>query len=68
MKSGYREKLFYGIQHLENFLLIFFLERLRLAQTTGALVELPRDDWPPGFPRYQRALQLSRAEPPLYPR
>jgi hypothetical protein len=25
MKSGCREKLFYGIQHLENFLLIFFL-------------------------------------------
>jgi hypothetical protein len=26
MKSVYREKLFYGIQHLENFLLIFFLD------------------------------------------
>ena len=25
MKSVYREKLFYGIEHLENFLLIFFL-------------------------------------------
>ena len=25
MKGVYREKLFYGIQHLENFLLIFFL-------------------------------------------
>src|SRR6516162_8402414 len=25
MKSVYREKLFYGIQHLENFLLTFFL-------------------------------------------
>jgi hypothetical protein len=35
-------------------------ERLRAAQTVGSLVELPRDDWPPGFPRDQRALQLSR--------
>ena len=30
------------------------------AQQEGRLVELPRDDWPPGFPRDQRALQLSR--------
>ena len=35
-------------------------ERLRAAQVTGNLVELPREDWPPGFPRDQRALQLSR--------
>lgn len=30
------------------------------AQRDGRLLELPRDDWPPGFPRDQRALQLSR--------
>jgi Transcriptional regulatory protein, C terminal len=30
------------------------------AQRAGRLLELPRDDWPPGFPRDQRALQLSR--------
>src|SRR4029077_5381528 len=30
------------------------------AQQEGRLLELPRDDWPPGFPRDQRALQLSR--------
>jgi hypothetical protein len=35
-------------------------ERLRAAKDIGSLVELPRDDWPPGFPRDQRALQLSR--------
>jgi hypothetical protein len=35
-------------------------ERLRDAKATGSLVELPRDDWPPGFSRDQRALQLSR--------
>lgn len=35
-------------------------ERLRLAQAAGQLLDLPRDDWPPGFPRDQRALQLSR--------
>jgi hypothetical protein len=35
-------------------------ERLRRAQETGRLLDLPRDDWPPGFPRDQRALQLSR--------
>jgi hypothetical protein len=34
-------------------------ERLRVAQMTGLLIELPRDDWPPGVPRDQRALQLS---------
>lgn len=26
----------------------------------GRLLDLPRDDWPPGCPRDQRALQLSR--------
>jgi DNA-binding response OmpR family regulator len=30
------------------------------AKDDGRLVELPRDDWPPGFPRDQRSLQLSR--------
>lgn len=35
-------------------------ERLRRAQAAGRLLDLPRDDWPPGFPRDQRALQLSR--------
>jgi DNA-binding response OmpR family regulator len=33
---------------------------LREARLNGILFELPRDDWPPGFPRDQRALQLSR--------
>jgi DNA-binding response OmpR family regulator len=35
-------------------------ERLQRAQAAGRLLDLPRDDWPPGFPRDQRALQLSR--------
>jgi|SRR5262252_4572134 len=35
-------------------------ETLNEARVTGRLVDLPRDDWPPGFPRDQRALQLSR--------
>jgi hypothetical protein len=35
-------------------------EQLTHAQQDGRLLELPRDDWPPGFPRDQRALQLSR--------
>ena len=35
-------------------------ETLTLARTEGRLLDLPRDDWPPGFPRDQRALQLSR--------
>jgi len=35
-------------------------ERLRIPQAAGKLLDLPRDDWPPGFPRDQRALQLSR--------
>jgi hypothetical protein len=30
------------------------------AKQDGRLLELPRDDWPPGCPRDQRALQLSR--------
>jgi DNA-binding response OmpR family regulator len=34
--------------------------KLHEAQAQGRLLELPRDDWPPGFPRDQRALQLSR--------
>jgi DNA-binding response OmpR family regulator len=33
---------------------------LHQAREDGRLVELPREDWPPGFPRDQRALQLSR--------
>lgn len=32
------------------------------AKADGRLIELPRDDWPPGFPRDQRALQLSRLQ------
>lgn len=35
-------------------------ERLQREQAAGRLLDLPRDDWPPGFPRDQRALQLSR--------
>lgn len=34
--------------------------QLQEAQMDGRLLELPRDDWPPGFPRDHRALQLSR--------
>ena len=30
------------------------------AQATGRLLELPHDDWPAGFPRDQRSLQISR--------
>jgi hypothetical protein len=36
-------------------------ETLIHAKQDGRLLELPRDDWPPGTPRDQRALQLSRA-------
>jgi hypothetical protein len=35
-------------------------ETLHLAQAHGQLLTLPRDDWPVGFPRDQRSLQLSR--------
>src|SRR5881394_2800927 len=35
-------------------------ERLRTALASGQLLDLPREDWPSGFPRDQRALQLSR--------
>jgi DNA-binding winged helix-turn-helix (wHTH) protein len=35
-------------------------EQLRDAQVAGRLLDLPRDDWPPGFPRDQRALQVGR--------
>lgn len=35
---------------------------LRHAVATGQLLELPKEDWPPGFPRDQRALQLSRMQ------
>lgn len=35
-------------------------ERLHQAHDNGTLVSLPKEDWPPGFPRDQRALQLSR--------
>lgn len=35
-------------------------EHLREARDGGHLLELPKEDWPPGFPRDQRALQLSR--------
>lgn len=30
------------------------------AKNDGRLFALPRDDWPPGYPRDQRALRLSR--------
>jgi DNA-binding response OmpR family regulator len=33
---------------------------LHQAQSEGRLLALPHDDWPPGFPRDQRSLQLSR--------
>ena len=34
--------------------------KLHAAHSDGRLVDLPKEDWPPGFPRDQRALQLSR--------
>jgi DNA-binding response OmpR family regulator len=34
--------------------------QLRAARDDGRLLDLPKEDWPPGFPRDQRALQLSR--------
>jgi DNA-binding response OmpR family regulator len=34
--------------------------QLRRALDDGTLVDLPKEDWPPGFPRDQRSLQLSR--------
>ena len=35
-------------------------DQLAMAKEEGRLEVLPHDDWPPGFPRDQRALQLSR--------
>ena len=35
-------------------------DTLYQAKDEGRLVALPREDWPPGFPRDQRALQISR--------
>jgi hypothetical protein len=35
-------------------------EQLYKAKYDGRLVALPSEDWPPGFPRDQRALELSR--------
>jgi hypothetical protein len=35
-------------------------EQLKLAQSAGQLLDLPRDDWLPGSPRDQRAFQLRR--------
>jgi Transcriptional regulatory protein, C terminal len=35
-------------------------DQLYRAKDEGKLLSLPREDWPPGFPRDQRALQLSR--------
>jgi DNA-binding response OmpR family regulator len=35
-------------------------QTLHEAKLEGRLLELPHDDWPPGFPRDQRALQISR--------
>ncbi len=37
-------------------------ERLAEAHACGRLQALPKDDWPIGYPRDQRALQLSRLE------
>ena len=34
--------------------------KLHEARDEGRLLDLPKEDWPPGFPRDQRALQLSR--------
>jgi DNA-binding response OmpR family regulator len=34
--------------------------KLHAALLEGLLLDLPREDWPPGFPRDQRALQLTR--------
>ena len=35
-------------------------EYLRGAQSAGDIVEMPREDWPPGFPRDERASALAR--------
>jgi DNA-binding response OmpR family regulator len=35
-------------------------EQLHEARSDGRLLDLPKEDWPPGFPRDQRALELSR--------
>jgi DNA-binding response OmpR family regulator len=35
-------------------------EQLHEALSDGRLLELPCDDWPPGCPKDQRALQISR--------
>src|SRR5215831_17372699 len=35
-------------------------DHLSQAKHDGRLVDLPREDWPPGCPRDERALQLSR--------
>lgn len=35
-------------------------DQLYKARDDGRLIELPKEDWPPGFPRDERALQLSR--------
>jgi len=35
-------------------------DTLHTARDNGTLIDLPKEDWPPGFPRDQRALQLSR--------
>src|SRR5262245_2128211 len=35
-------------------------EQLHAARSAGRLIDLPRDDWPPGFPRDERARQRSR--------
>jgi hypothetical protein len=35
-------------------------EHLAAAKSSGALIDLPREDWPPGYPRDERALALSR--------
>ncbi len=35
-------------------------EHLAAARDDGRLLELPRADWPPGYPREERATELSR--------
>lgn len=35
-------------------------EHLAAARDDGRLLDLPKEDWPPGFPRDERAAELSR--------
>jgi hypothetical protein len=38
-------------------------ERLAEAKDVGSILELPREDWPIGYPRDKRAIQLARRAP-----